>query len=78
MVFGTTLDLFYLFDWKFSDLMLLSFLQVKKYSPKKSAAPQMFCASQHARSKSGANCASLLLRDHNLLKIDLQVINLTD
>ena len=73
MVFGITLTLFYLFDRKFSDLMLLSFLQVKKYAPKKSAAPQMFCASKHARSKSGANCPGPLLRDHNLVKIDLQL-----
>ena len=78
MVFGITLTLFYLFDRKFSDLMLLSFLQLKKYAPKKSAAPQMFCASKHARSKSGANCPGPLLRDHNLVKIDLQLINLTD
>ena len=78
MVFGITLTLFYLFDRKFSDLMLLSFLQVKKYAPKKSAAPQMFCASKHARSKSGANCPGPVLRDHNLVKIDLQLINLTN
>ena len=58
--------------------MLLSFLQVKVRAPKKSAAPQMFCASKHAQSKSAANCPGPLLRDDNLVKIDLQLINLTD
>ena len=58
--------------------MLLSFLQGKVYAPKKSAAPQMFCASKHARSKSGANCPGPLLRDHNLVKIDLQLLNLSN
>ena len=58
--------------------MLLSFLQVKVYAPKKSAATQMFCASKHARSKSGANCPGPLLRDHNFVKNDLQLTNLNN
>ena len=53
--FNVTFSLFYLFDWKFEDLMFFSFLHGKK-----SGAPQRFFAPERARSASGAQFVQTL------------------
>ena len=45
---------FYLFGYKFVELMIFYFLQEKMCAPKKLGVSQMFCAPERARLESGA------------------------
>ena len=56
---NVTFSLFYLFDWKFVDLMFFSFLPGKTCAPEKSSAPRKFCAPEQNKSLIGI-CLGLL------------------
>ena len=49
--FTITFPLFYLFNWKFVDLMVFSFLQGKICATVKRGAPKRFCVPECPKSK---------------------------
>ena len=49
--FNLTSSLFYLFDWKFEDLMFFPFSDCKTCAPEKLGAPRRFCAADRVRAR---------------------------